>query len=379
MRMRALLLALLLPAGVWSVVVPAGARLVDSAVHAAQSPLPSQAPGEQPSPSFPGSPDTGQPGETGPITPQSPEPQSSEPIDTPAPDGQSPAQDATQPSTPVFRSESNLVVLHVNVFDGRSDAVGNLPQESFQVFEDGTAQTISFFSSEDVPVSVGLVVDNSGSMIARRAMVVAGVRAFAESSLDQDELFAIVFNENIRFSLPDGVRFTRSRPQIFGSLTRFPAGGKTALHDAVVAGLEHLLEATNQKRVLIVLSDGEDNASRHSRDDMLERARRSNALIYTVSTEALGFRGGDTGLLKKLSEMTGGVLYRPDTEDEVVDAFAEIARNNRRAYRIGYEPTNTARDGRFRRLRVTVRAPGYRNLTVSTRDGYLAPYDVVAR
>lgn len=279
----------------------------------------------------------------------------------------------------MFRSESNLVVLHVNVFDGRSDAVGNLPQSAFQVFEDGEPQEITFFSNEDVPVAVGLVVDNSGSMIARHNMVIAGVRAFAESSLDEDELFAIVFNENVRLPLPDGVKFTRSRPQIFGSLSRYRAGGKTAVHDAVVAGLEHLLEASHQKRVLIVLSDGEDNASRHSEDDMLQRARGSNALIYAVSTEELGLGGGNTGLLKKLTEITGGVLYRPETADEVVAAFGEIARNNRRAYRIGYEPSNGARDGRFRRVRVNVRARGYRNLKVSTRDGYLAPYDIVTR
>lgn len=336
MTTRTLLLALMLPAGGWCAVAPADARRLGQEPAAVTQP--SQRSGDTPAP-------------------QQPEPT----------------------ETPVFRSESNLVVLHVNVFDGRSDAVGNLTKDAFQVVEDGKAQTITFFSNEDVPVAVGLVVDNSGSMIARRNMVLAGVRAFAESSLDEDELFAVVFNEHVRFALPDAVKFTRSRPQIFGSLTRYPPGGKTAVHDAVVAGLEHLLEASHQKRVLIVLSDGEDNASRHSEDDMLERARRSNALIYAVSTAELGLTGGNTRLLKKLTEISGGVLYRPDTSDEVVEAFAEIARNNRRAYRIGYEPTNGARDGRFRRVRVSVRAPGYRNLTVSTRDGYLAPYDVVAR
>src|SRR5690606_19857543 len=109
-----------------------------------------------------------------------------------------------------------------------------------------------------------------------------------------------------------------SRPLVFSALRRFPAGGKTALHDAVVAGLEHLLEASHQKRVLIVLSDGEDNASRHSRDDMLERARRSNALIYAVSTAGLDGKSGNVGVLKKLTEISGGVLYRPRNEDEVI-------------------------------------------------------------
>ena len=138
-----------------------------------------------------------------------------------------------------------------------------------------------------MPVAVGLVVDNSGSMIAGAAMVLAGTQAFAESSHPEDELFTIVFNEHVRHGLPDTVPFTRNRAQIEAALTRFPPGGKTALHDAVIAGLEHLQEASHQKRVLVVLSDGDDNASQHSDDDMLERAARSDALIYTVSTAEL--------------------------------------------------------------------------------------------
>ena len=295
------------------------------------------------------------------------------------PELQEPSPRASQDPVPVFRSESDLVVLHVNVFDGRSDAVPNLPQSVFHVVEDGNPQKITFFSNEDVPVAVGLVVDNSGSMITRRAMVLAGTKAFAESSHEEDELFAVVFNENVRFGLPDTAAFTRSRPQILASLTRFAPGGKTAFYDAVIAGLEHLLEASHQKRVLVVLSDGEDNASQHAEEDMLERARRSDALIYVVSTAELGTGIGNPRGLKKLAEISGGVAYQPESEQEVVDAFGEIARNIRRGYRIGYQPTNTTHDGRYRRVRVMVRAPGHRNLTVSARDGYLAPRHADAR
>lgn len=283
------------------------------------------------------------------------------------------------PAVPLFTSESELVVLHVNVFDGRSDAVPNLPQRAFRITEDGAPQTITFFSNVDVPVAVGLVIDNSSSMITRHAMVLAGTKAFAESSHPEDEVFTIVFNENIRFGLPDGVGFTKSRAQIRASLARFPAGGKTALHDAVVAGLEQLQEASHQKRVLIVLSDGDDNASRHSKDDMLARAARSDALIYTVSTAHLGGSVGNPGLLEDLAERSGGVRYEPKSDEAVVEAFHEIAGNIRRGYRLGYAPTNTTHDGRYRRLRVTVQAPGYDDLTVSARDGYLAPRHPDAR
>lgn len=277
------------------------------------------------------------------------------------------------PAAPVFKAASDLVVLHVNVFDGRSDAVPNLPMDAFQVWEDDTPQTITFFNHRDVPVAVGLVVDNSSSMITRRAMVQAGAAAFAESTAAEDQVFTIVFNEHVRHGLPETVPFTHNRLMIQTAVGRFPSGGRTALHDAVVAGLEHLEEATHQKRVLVVLSDGEDNASMHDADAMLDRAARSDALIYTVSTALLGSSVGKPAVLRKLAERTGGVAYSPRTERAVVDAFRELGANIRRGYSIGYVPTDSARDGRFRRVKVTVRAPGYGNLKVVARDGYLAP------
>ena len=288
-----------------------------------------------------------------------------------------PAQE--QEPVPLFKSESNLVVLHVNVFNGRSDAVPNLPQNAFQVTEDNRPQSITFFSNEDVPVAVGLVLDNSGSMIARRAMVLAGTRAFAASSHPEDELFTIIFNEHVRRGLPETIAFTKNRVQIEAGVNRYAPGGQTAFHDAVIAALEHLQEASHQKRVLVVLSDGDDNASQHSSDIMLERAARSDALIYTVSTADLDTSVGKPRLLKKLAELSGGAAYTPDSDEDVVDAFMSIAENIRRGYSIGYVPTNTSPDGRFRRVKVTVRAPGFKNLSVSARDGYLAPRDADAK
>ena len=286
---------------------------------------------------------------------------------------------AQEQDAPVFKAESELVVLHVNVFDGRSDAVPNLPADAFTVVEDNAPQKITFFSGEDVPVAVGLVVDNSGSMITRRPMVLAGTKAFAESSHPRDELFTIVFNEHVRHGLPETLTFTQNRLQIQTAVARFPAGGQTALHDAVIAGLEHLQEASHQKHVLVVLADGEDNASRHSADDMLLRATRSDALIYTVSTAHLASDIGNPGLLKKLAQRSGGVAYTPKSERAVVEAFREIAENIRRGYSIGYTPSNTVHDGRFRRVKVAVRAPGFKNLTVVARDGYLAPHHADAK
>jgi VWFA-related protein len=283
------------------------------------------------------------------------------------------AQDrpAAPASQPVFRSSTDLVVLGVNVFDGKSDAVTELPQSAFSVVEDGKFQEITFFEAGDVPVAAGLIVDNSGSMIMRRKMVVTAGTAFADSSHPEDEVFTIIFNEHVRSGLPRGVAFTRSRPLLMASLMRYPPAGLTALYDAVIEGLDHLNEASLQKHVLVVLSDGEDNASRHSLEDMLHRAARSEALIYTVWTGDLTSSPGRRSVLSKLANANGGVAYFPRTEEKVVAAFNEIAGNIRRGYSIGYVPTNSARDGEYRRVNVRVRVPG-RSLKVRVRDGYAA-------
>lgn len=273
----------------------------------------------------------------------------------------------------MFKSAADLVVLHVNVFDRRSDAVENLPQSAFTILEDDKPQEITFFNGEDVAVAVGLVIDNSSSMIARRGMVLAGARAFADSSHPEDELFTVVFNEHVRMGLPDGVAYTHSKEQVVAALSRFPAGGKTAIYDAVIAALDHLQQSALQKKVLIVLSDGEDNASDATREQMLARANESDALIYTVArTGGDTPNGGDPGLMKKLAEVSGGVAYFPKSEPQVVESFQEIAGNIRRGYSIGYVPP-TAGDGRYHKVRVMVRMPG-RSLSARVRDGYVAPH-----
>ena len=277
---------------------------------------------------------------------------------------------AQEPLT-VFRSESNLVVLHVNVFDRRSDAVPDLPQESFRVFEDDKPQEITFFGGADVPVAVGLILDASGSMIAREHMVITGGAAFAQSSHPEDELFTIHFNEAVKYGLPATMPFTNNMSLLHAALAAYRPGGRTALYDAVIAGLEHLEQSTHQKHVLVVLSDGEDNASKHSQNEMVERARASDAIIYTVSNanRRIGMPG-NPGVLRKLADVTGGVAYFPGSDEKVIENFDELAGNIRRGYSIGYVPTNSNQDGAYRRVKVTVSAPGRNNLSVRTRDGY---------
>jgi len=280
----------------------------------------------------------------------------------------------SQSDQTTFRSETDVVVLHVNVFDRRSDAVPNLPQSVFHVIEDNQRQTISVFSGADVPVAVGLVLDNSGSMISRNHMVLIGGEAFARTARPEDELFTIHFNEHVQFGLPETVPFTSRQSLLHSALSRYHPAGRTALHDAVIAGLEHLERAANQKRVLVVLSDGDDNASRHTEDEMIARARASEAIIYTVSNATLRVGlDGDPGVLRKLADVTGGLAYFPNTDEKVVDSLDEVAGNIRRGYTIGYVSTNLARDGTFRRVKVMALVPGRTGLTVRTRDGYTAP------
>ncbi len=280
---------------------------------------------------------------------------------------------AQDPAAPVFTSHSDIVQLHVNVFDGNSDAVPALTKENFLVFEDGRVQDITFFSSEDVPVAAGLVLDNSSSMISKGRLAVAGAMAFADTSHPEDELFTIHFNEHVRFGLPQSLAFTPSRPVLRNALSAARAGGKTALHDAVITALDHVEKAGHQKHAIIVLSDGDDNASTRSRNEMYERATQSDAIIYTVAVNDPRHGGdGDPAVLRRLAQIGGGLAYFPDSDQETVAAFTEVAENIRRGYSIGYSPTNTARDGRWRNVKVMVRAPGKR-LSTRARDGYTAP------
>jgi VWFA-related protein len=210
-------------------------------------------------------------------------------------------------------------------------------------------------------------------MITRRRMVVAGTTTFAESSHPEDELFTVVFNENVRYGLPNNVPFTTSRQQITATLNRFTPSGKTALYDAVISALEHLKQASLQKRVLVVLSDGGDNASDHAKDEMLRAAADSDAIIYTITQRygSVPDREIDPGTMRRLSEVTGGVTYFPRTEREVIESFQEIAGNIRRGYSIGYvPPTAGAGSDDYRRVRVMVLVPGRKHLTARVRHGY---------
>jgi Ca-activated chloride channel homolog len=213
-------------------------------------------------------------------------------------------------STPVFSSRAELVVAHVTVKDRQGAYVRALPEEAFRIFEDGTPQRIEFFTGEDAPVTVGFLVDSSGSMREGRQRVVAAATAFAEASNRQDELFALAFNEHVRPALPSSAPFTSDATVFRAALAgAVGAQGRTAMYDAISNGLSYIDMGHHPRRVLVVVGDGGDNASTTTFDQVLKQAQASNAAIYTVGIIDPLERDANPRLLKRLALATGGESF----------------------------------------------------------------------
>jgi len=278
-----------------------------------------------------------------------------------------------QSERPQFSAHTDVVVLHATVKDRRGGYVTGLTKDAFSVVEEGQPQTISFFASEDAPVSVGLILDNSGSMQPNRDRLIAAALQFASTSNPQDELFAMAFDEDVRAALPDAAPFTRDIPTLRDALTRaLSTRGRTALFDAIAAGLRYLDRGHDQRKVLVVVSDGGDNASHVTYGDVLAMAQASNALIYTVALIDPVDRDNNPKLLKRIAEPTGGEAFRPASVDDIADVLKHIARDIRHTYTIGYVSSNASRDGTYRSVRLIVQAPRGTKVKVRTRAGYVA-------
>jgi Ca-activated chloride channel homolog len=222
-------------------------------------------------------------------------------------------------------------------------------------------------------VTVGLLVDSSASMQPNRRVVIAAASSFAEASSPRDEIFALAFNENVRPVLPPTAPFTSDSTVLRAALERsVTARGRTALYDAITAGITYLSRGTRERTALVVLSDGGDNASQTTQEASIRKALASNAIIYTIALVAPGVHEANPTLLKELAQASGGESFRPDAPREIAQVLGQIARDIRHTYTIGYTSTNTARDGAFRRVRVVVTAPPGRPLVVRSRAGYMA-------
>jgi VWFA-related protein len=265
-----------------------------------------------------------------------------------------------------------LVVLHATVTDRQGSLVADLREHDFEVYENGVAQHIKLFKNEDIPVAVGLVIDHSTSMGLKLAEVTAAARAFVRSSNREDEVFVVNFNEIASLGLPAAIRFTDDTVELERAIVTKHARGQTALYDAIAMGLEQLQTATWDKRVLIVVSDGGDNASQRNLDQVMKLAGESSAVIYTVGVFDQQDPDRNPGVLNRLARATGGEAFLPGQLSEMLAIGERIARDIRHQYTIGYAPSNPARDGSYRAIRLLARTEGQGKLSVRTRTGYIA-------
>jgi len=272
----------------------------------------------------------------------------------------------------MFSSESRLVVLHVAVRD-RNNYVSGLDQNAFRIFENKQEQPVSFFSNQDAPVTVGLLIDSSGSMGAGRARVIAASVAFAENSNPNDEIFVMGFNEQISIPMPPEAPFTRDPSTLHTILERaISSRGQTAVYDAVNAGLDYLNKGSYERKVLVLVSDGGDNASSITRERVLANAQASNVVIYTVGVVDPLDTEADPGFLRQLSGASGGQSFEPERIAEVGATLRKVAHDIRSLYTLGYVPGSSTTKEELRRVTVSVTLPNGHKANVRTRRAYLA-------
>ncbi len=266
----------------------------------------------------------------------------------------------------------NLVVQHATVRDRNGALVPHLAESNFTVFENGTRQKISYFRRGDVAVSSGLVIDHSGSMRELLPDVMKGARAFAEASNEADEMFVINFNDTATLALPLARRGKEGAHAVQAAIGDEATTGQTALYDAIALGLNQLKTADSEKKVLLVVSDGGDNASRTTLPELLDLVHESNVLIYTIGIFDITNRDQNPGVLKKISRASGGDTFLPKTSMQAMKHCQEIAEMIRQQYTIAYSPSPAPVDGSTRTVRIEAQSDTAEKLKVQNRRKYVA-------
>jgi Ca-activated chloride channel homolog len=275
-------------------------------------------------------------------------------------------------------ARTDMVVLHATVTDDHGEFISDLREDNFRVYEDKVEQKISVFSKQDIPVTMGLVIDNSGSMREKRSQVNAAALTFVRTSNPQDEVFVVNFNDEYYLDLNED--FTSDPKELDEALGRIDSRGSTALYDAIIGSLDHLKKGHKDKRVLLVITDGDDDASRKTLEYTVKASQESDAAIYAIGVFSDDDRKNDKRMvrhskkvLQQLADSTGGMAYFPDSLDQVTPTCEQVARDIRNQYTLGYYPTNTAKDGTFRAVQVSLTPPhGKGKLNVRSRTGYYA-------
>jgi Ca-activated chloride channel homolog len=282
---------------------------------------------------------------------------------------QEPAND--QSSMFVFKREVEEVVLHATVYDEQRHIAPSLDQNAFTVLENGVPQTITSFRREDVPVAIGIIVDNSGSMRDKREKVNQAVLNLIRASNPQDEVFVVNFGENPYLDQD----FTSDVNLLQVALHKASTRGATALYDAVVASSAHLSKGGQLgKKVLLVITDGQDNMSQETLQEAARTLQQPNGpTLYAIGLLGSGLQARGREALQRLADGTGGVAYFPETLDQVDSLTRSIGHDIRSQYMIAYRPKNQNGRPSYQSVQVEARAPGYGKLTVRTRTGYYNP------
>src|ERR1700722_1866583 len=270
----------------------------------------------------------------------------------------------------IFSTETRLVPLSVTVQDKSGHLITNLPQSAFQVFENGVVQPLKLFKREDVEISLGLIIDNSGSMRDKRKQVAAAALDLVKDSNPRDEVFIVNFNDEAFLDAD----FTSDTSKMEQALTKIDSRGGTAMRDAIRMSIDHLKAgAKRDKKVLLVVTDGNDNASIVNLENLVKESQNSGVLIYAIgllTEEERSEAKKAKRALDALTEATGGEAFYPKDLAEVDRIAHQVAKDLRNQYSIAYSPTNQKLDGSYRQIKVNVNAPG--RPVARTRSGYYA-------
>ncbi|HLQ78743.1 MAG TPA: VWA domain-containing protein [Terriglobia bacterium] len=279
------------------------------------------------------------------------------------------AQD-TAPSF-VLSVNSDLMELHVSVVDEKDRTVSGLLKDNFKIMENGREQPISVFKHEDVPVSLGLVIDNSRSIEPRKTRLDAAVLSFVRQSNAEDETFVVHFDFDARMDRD----FTSKLSEIETTLAASKPFGQTAIYDALMLSLEHMQGARNQKKALLLVTDGLDNASKATFDEVIETVKHSRVMVIVVGllSASEGAKAEET--LTKIADASGGRAFFPDDVEQARAMMERTAHDLRTQYTIGYVPTDPAHDGSWRSVRVDITPPPgtKEKLDADYRHGYYRP------
>lgn len=266
----------------------------------------------------------------------------------------------------------DLAVFNVTVLDSDRRPVTGLSANNFHIYEDGREQQIKIFQAEDTPATLGLVIDNSGSMANKRRDVINAALAFINESHHDDEMFIVDFNRRAWLGLPASMPFTNNLSELRATLMETRTEGTTALYDALELSLNHLKEGTHQRKALVLLSDGGDNASILKLEEVLRMAQQSSATIYCIGIYDPFAKDKNPGILKKIAKVTGGESYFPSNSSDLQEIWHRVAGSIRAQYTIAYVSNNPARDGLYRNVKITAIGKRSKSLEVRSRPGYFA-------